>query len=223
MPVDWKDRGLVCVKYVDDCLSIERLCFSGAEHFNANGETYALARAIKSQSLFNTIEFNAAQRGMIVNNNKTKMMCISAARTYVPASYIITTSGERIDTDKTMKILGFHFDTTPTVKYHLKLLHRRFKSRVWALRHLKINGFKQNELVRVYKMMIRPVAEYCSSVFHSMITQSDSLELERIQMQALKRIYGWRLSYSTLLEKSGVERLDERRKNRFLELAKKMP
>ena len=70
--------------------------------------------------------------------------------------------------------------------------------------------------------MIRPVAEYCSSVFYSMISQSDSLELERIQMQALKGIFGWRLSYSKLLEKSGLERLDVRRENRFLELAKKM-
>ena len=70
--------------------------------------------------------------------------------------------------------------------------------------------------------MIRPLAEYCSPVFHTMISQSDSLELESIQMQALKGIFGWRLSYSTLLEKSGIDRLDIRRENRFLELAKKM-
>ena len=70
--------------------------------------------------------------------------------------------------------------------------------------------------------MIRPVAEYCSSVFYSMINKADSLELERIQMQALRGIFSWRLSYSKLLEKSGLERLDTRRENRFLELAKKM-
>ena len=55
-----------------------------------------------------------------------------------------------------------------------------------------------------------------------MITQADSLELERVQMQALKGIYGWRLSYSSLLLKSGLERLDICRERRFLELAKKM-
>ena len=41
-------------------------------------------------------------------------------------------------------------------------------------------------------------------------------------MQALKGIFGWKLSYSTLLEKSNLERLDIRRENCFLELAKKM-
>ena len=54
-----------------------------------------------------------------------------------------------------------------------------------------------------------------------MVTQADSLELERIQMQALKGIYGWHLSYSSLLLKSGLERLDTRRERRFIELAKK--
>ena len=70
--------------------------------------------------------------------------------------------------------------------------------------------------------MVRPVAEYCSSVFYSMMTVSDSLEIERIQMQALKGIFGWKLSYRELLLVSGVDRLDERRETAFLELAKKL-
>ena len=70
--------------------------------------------------------------------------------------------------------------------------------------------------------MVRPVAKYRSSVFHSMITESDSNELERIQMQALKGIYGWRASYRKLLESSGLERLDMRRKENFIKLAEKM-
>ena len=69
--------------------------------------------------------------------------------------------------------------------------------------------------------MIRPIAEYCSSVFFSMLTVSDSLEIERIQMQALKTIFGWRVSYKDLLIKSGLERLDVRREAAFLEFAKK--
>ena len=55
--------------------------------------------------------------------------------------------------------------------------------------------------------MIPPVVEHCSSVYHALITEADSHELERIQMQALKIIFGWRLSYSKLLEKSGIEGL----------------
>ena len=70
--------------------------------------------------------------------------------------------------------------------------------------------------------MIRPLAEYCSAVFHSMITSSDSNEIERLQMQALKTVFGWRLSYRELLQKSGLERLDVRREAAFNLLAKQM-
>ena len=111
LPANWKDRNLVCVKYVDDCLSIEKLCYSGAERFNVNGSTYALARAMKSESHFNTIEFNAASKGMKINNNKTKMMCISNARTYIPASYVITTTGERLEKES----VSYTHLTLPTI------------------------------------------------------------------------------------------------------------
>ena len=55
-----------------------------------------------------------------------------------------------------------------------------------------------------------------------MITQADSIEMERIQMQALKSIFGWRDSYAKLLEKSGLQRLDTRREEAFMKLASKM-
>ena len=74
----------------------------------------------------------------------------------------------------------------------------------------------------VYVSMIRPVAEYCSVVFHTLITTADSLELERVQAQALKTIYNWKLSYRALLEKAQLERLDVRRERAFLKLATKL-
>ena len=115
------------------------------------------------------------------------------------------------------------YKTTTAIFHELKkILIKKFKSRVWSLHHLKRNGFSQPDLVRVYKSMIRPVAEYCSSVYHTMITKSDSEELEQVPMQALKRIYGWQLSYRNLLEKSGIDRLDTRRKESFLKIAEKM-
>ena len=43
-PVTFRSRSLKCVKYVDDCLFLERVCVAGAERFSADGETVALAR-----------------------------------------------------------------------------------------------------------------------------------------------------------------------------------
>ena len=70
--------------------------------------------------------------------------------------------------------------------------------------------------------MIPPVVEHWSSVYHALITEADSHELERIQMQALKIIFGWRLSYGKLLEKGRIEQLSVRREESFMKLAVKM-
>ena len=151
---------------------------------------------------------------MKINKMKMKMK--------MPASFLETLNGTIIRSQGPIKILGFNFDTNPTVSAHLKIVQKKFKSRIWALRHLKKNGFSQLDLVRVYKAMVRPTAEYCSVVFHPLITKSDSLELERIQMQALKGIFGWNISYEKLLEKAQIERLDVRREARLDKLATKM-
>ena len=190
-PVSFKPRSLKCVKYVDDCLFLERVSYTGAERFNMDGEVIALTKASQSENVFRTVENNAAKRGMQINNKKTRMLSISAANSYVASSYLVTTDGMKIlTTREKMRVLGFYFSTEPNVKENMRLVQKKFKCRVWALRHLKRNGFCQADLVKVYTTMIRPVSEYCSSVYNSLITQSDSNELEKIQMQALKGIYG---------------------------------
>ena len=216
---NWIDRPLSCMKYVDDCLSIEKLPFLGGERVNANGVENIPVRAVKSESHFRTVEYNAERKGMQINALKTKMFCISNAWSYLPHPYLLTTDGTVLRPSETLKILGCHFSSVPTVREHLRVMLKKFKCRIWSLRHLKRNGFTQGELVRAYVAMIRP---YCSVVFHSLITQSDSNELERVQGQALKVIFGWKHSYRELLAKSGLERLETRREARFIKLAEKM-
>ena len=121
-------------------------------------------------------------------------------------------------------------DATRTLALDIKLPDSAAWVRIMAedVHHAAATRKKQrvpavSELLAIYwpyKSMIRPIAEYCSSVFFSMLTASDSLELERVQMQALKGIYGWRKSYRELLALSDVGRLDDRRETAFIELAK---
>ena len=59
-------------------------------------------------------------------------------------------------------------------------------------------------------------------MFRALVTTADSDQLERVQSQALKVIYGWQHSYASLLEVSGLERLEARRERDFLNLAIKM-
>ena len=120
-----------------------------------------------------------------------------------------------------LRILGFILDGTPTVNEHVKGVVAKVRKRLWILRHLRKFGFDSEELVRVYASMIRAVIEFCYPVYHPLLTKVQSVTLERLQTQALKCIYGYGLSYAQLLEKSGLQRLDDRRTEGFVKFAKK--
>ena len=79
------------------------------------------------------------------------------------------------------------------------------------MRHLKHSGFSEEDLVKVYVSMIRPVAEYMLEVFHSMLSDAQDEALERLQTHALKCIFGPGLSGRRMRDMAGVQTLRERR------------
>ena len=110
-----------------------------------------------------------------------------------------------------MKVLGWHFSDKPTVTAHIESLKKKFRERYWTLRHLKHNGFTQDDLVLVYKSIVRPVADYMQEVYHSMLPDKLDEEVERLQSHALSCIFGPRISARKMREMAGIETLRERR------------
>ena len=87
-----------------------------------------------------------------------------------------------------MKILGFHFDGRPSCHAHVSALQKRMRETTWVLRHLKKSGFTEIELARVYKTIVRPVLDYCCTIYHPMLNDEQDQLVERLQAQALKNI-----------------------------------
>ena len=56
--------------------------------------------------------------------------------------------------------------------------------------NLKRNGFSNEELVTVYKSSVRPVVDYLDVVYHAMLPDDLDEELDRLQNQALRIIFG---------------------------------
>ena len=94
---------------------------------------------------------------------------------------------------------------------HVQVLSGRFRSRFWVLRHLRNAGFNEEELVKVYKTILRPVADYLCVFYHSILTDEQDEQIERLQVQALKCIFGWRVPYSEMRSMAGVTTLRQRR------------
>ena len=90
------------------------------------------------------------------------------------------------------------------------------------LTKLKYVGVNTEDLLDIYVLYIRSIAEYCSVAFHSSLTIENSDKLERIQKTCLKIILGeMYIDYSWALEMSGLDTLYYRRKKRCLDFSLK--
>jgi hypothetical protein len=149
---------------------------------------------------------------MKINVDKTKLLAISDALSYQAECYIQTESGETLTSVREpIKVLGFTFDQRPSAAAHVDAMLKKARRRFWVLRHLRRFGFDEDELLLVYKSLVRSVLDFCAVVYHSLLTQDMSAAIERVQSQSLKIIYGFGKSYNELLVKTGLTTLEERR------------
>lgn len=110
-----------------------------------------------------------------------------------------------------MRVLGFHFSDKPTVALHLHKTMKKMRMRYWFLANLKKIGFNNEELVKVYKTNILPLADYCAPAYHSLMTDEQDQLMENTQIGALRRIFGYGKSARKLRQEAGMTTLRERR------------
>lgn len=166
-----------------------------------------IKHAIDPQNVFRRTIRNAEQIGMISNTKKTKLICISDSISFEAAAEIRAENGDLLTSGSDLKLLGFRFGQRPNCALHVQGIRHSFRERYWLLMHLKQHHFTEEELITAYKSMIRPIAEYCSVVFHSMLTDQQDEQIERLQSTALRYIYGFGLSYAVMREKAGLNTL----------------
>ena len=94
---------------------------------------------------------------------------------------------------------------------HVEALRKRVRRQYWSLFHLMHSDFKPDELARVYRSTILPVLDYCCVVYHSLLTDHQDQQVERLQKQALRIIYGPGIPYAKMRERAGVKTLRQRR------------
>ena len=148
---------------------------------------------------------------MKVNTSKTAMVCVSGAQSYDAQAYVKDAEGGEISSSGSMKVLGFHLSSRPTVNAHVEVLCKRMRRQFWVLYNLKKAGFDEDELARVYRTCLLPVLDYCLVVYHSLLTDEQDQKIERLQASALRCIYGYATPYTQMRKQAGVTTLRERR------------
>ena len=129
---------------------------------------------------------------------------------------------ENLERIQVTKLLGVWIEEDLSWSRNCKEICRKAYSRLSLITKLRYVGVSRDDLINIYVLFIRSVAEYCSVIFHSSLTQQQSLKLEGIQKTCLKAILGDEYSdYETVLKVCGLESLELRRKNRCLDFSLK--
>ena len=121
-----------------------------------------------------------------------------------------------------IKLLGVWLQEDMGWQENTKQICKSAYSRISILGRLKYVGLTTDTLLTIYKLFIRCIPEYCSTVFHSSLTQEQAHKIERIQANCLKVILGENyVSYEAALEMCDLELLSTRREKRQLSFALK--
>ena len=80
---------------------------------------------------------------------------------------------EEISSTDLMHLLGVMIGGTGMTDQVMFIL-TKFRRKFWSLIHLRRSGITGNHLYRLYCLMVRPVIETNSVVYHSMLTTTQA-------------------------------------------------
>lgn len=218
----FKQAPIQTLKYVDDQLNMSKVNIRCSRLLVEEGEFFRIIKDKRTEDLLTFITNKAEEKGMVINEKKTGLLCVSAATSFKTRAEI-TLNGQTVMGAGSLKVLGLTIDADCSFRSHMSILKSKLRSNTWALSKLRKKGLDTGRLVKVYKCLIRPTVEYLAPVWGPMITAEQSAALERQKVQALKNIFGSQLSANKLRKLAEIDLLSTRRKEMSVSFAKKKP
>ena len=175
------------LKYVDDLTCLETLQRHSPmfESGGPDGTTVKHTKAVDCETDLKTLGDVCRTRGLKVNESKTQLLAISPPRHEVKTW--IEADGKTIESEETLKLLGFVFSQNPNVDMQIENLVKKSMSRLFVLRYYA-KFMRGNDLKKLYCALVRSVLEYSSVTYHSMVTKYQENQLENVQKLSLIHI-----------------------------------
>ena len=224
--VDPDDR----FKYIDDLSVLQLVLLSGLlveydfhQHVASDigiDMQYLPATSYSTQDQLNSISDWTHNNLMKLNEAKSNYMIFT--RTKESFATRLTVNDVYLDRKSVTQLLGVWISEDLSWSRNCQEICRKAFSRLSLITKLRYVGVSREDLLDIYILFIRSVAEYCSVSFHSSITKEQSYQLERIQKICLKVILGDSYEgYQAALDSCGLQTLSERREKRCLDFSLK--
>ena len=207
-----RERSLGSVKYIDDTTLLHAVPLTEAVRHCTTATTLETLEPGGLTMRFAGLINNADDIGMVINCAKTQLLCMSPNNGCKTVARIHTPDGPVDSVDK-LKLVGFVFGSEPNAAAHVGHLLEKFRVKVWLLFHLREAGIKNDKLFKLYCVYIRSMLEYCSPVYHSILTAGQAETLERLQRHAARVCYGSDQIREVMAQR-GIENLETRRQAR---------
>ena len=205
--------GPAVFMYVDDTTLVDVVQTEKATLHLTTAATKAHFEDLALEEDFAVLEGRAEEIKMKVNAKKTQLLVIAPSNGN-DHSAAINTEQHRIESVETMKLVGFTFGNKPGVGEHVKAVEDKFRRKIWMLYKLRAAGFRGDSLFKLYCCYLRSIIEYCSVIYHPMLTRGQSWDLERLQRLAVRICYGNDASTSEIMASNAISTLEERRERR---------
>ena len=172
------------------------------------------------QNYVNAINNWSQENLMKINRDKSNFIIFSRSKQNFTTRIAI--SEEKVERMSVIKLLGVWLQEDLGWNENTKQICKKAFSRISLLSKLKYVGIEIEDLLTIYKLFIRCIPEYCSTAFHSSLTEQLSNKIETIQSTCLKVILNENyVSYTAALEMCGLEKLSVRRDKKQLSFSLK--
>ena len=215
-------------KYIDDLSAVEGVntgiklseydVHSHVPSDVATEQKFLAAGTLKTQQYNTSICKWTTTNKMILNEEKSNYMVFS--KTKEPFATRIFLNQTKLNRESQICHLGLWISEDLTWTRQITEICKKAYPRVKLLTKLRYVGVKTEDLIELYCLHIRSITEYCSTAFHSSLTQKLSNKIEAIQKTCLRVLLGvMYVDYTSALEMCGLESLHTRREHRSLRFA----
>ena len=113
---------------MDDGINTEKINMKEVPLMIIDQEVFKETTALNTAGLLNHIRRNAQEKGMLVNEAKTGLMCVSAARSF-DARVIVDFNKKSVRGKDSLKILGVTLDRDFTFGTHVTEVGKKTKEK----------------------------------------------------------------------------------------------
>ena len=217
--IDEKDR----FKFIDDLsilekvnlishgLSSYRLKSHVASDVNSDHNQFLPPENFQSQQYLKNISNWTDNNLMKLNTDKSKYMIVNYTDNF-QFSTRLTLNSNVLEQVKETRLLGVILRDDLTWSANTEFIVKKSYKRMLILHKLYDFQLPIDEMLGIYVLYIRSILESSAVVWHSSLTQSEQLEIERVQKVALRIILDSHYkTYENALELTGMETLLDRR------------